>query len=154
MPAPGSQGGLRQVPDLHAYGEIVSHASEASTAQASKVVEIGNASFFNAQDGQGGCCDTATFRPCSTGSTCFINLEAMPAILKHVDGQQGTDNICDTIAHLRRWRRYLSRAQEMRLSLPDPSLQLKGIDLLRAKVLEKSGDVSFRLALARNDLQL
>ena len=76
------------------------------------------------------------------------------AILRHLDGAPGGDNIGDTVAQLRRWRRYLVRAQEMGLSLPDPSLQLKGLDLISSKVLEKNGDVNFRLALARNDLQL
>ena len=76
------------------------------------------------------------------------------AILRHLDGQQGTESTAETVAQLRRWRRYHARAQEMGLSLPDPSLQLKGIDLITAKVLEKNGDVNFRLALARNDLQL
>ena len=69
------------------------------------------------------------------------------AILRHLDGAPGGDNIGDTVAQLGRWRRYLVRAQEMGLSLPDPSSQPKG-------VLEKNGDVNFRLALARNDLQL
>ena len=76
------------------------------------------------------------------------------AILRHLDGQLGNDNFGETVAQLRRWRRYLARAQEMGLSLPDPSLQLKGIDLITAKVLEKNGEINFRLALARNELQL
>ena len=72
------------------------------------------------------------------------------AILRHLDGAPGGDNVGDTVAQLRR----LVRAQEMGLSLPDPSLHLKGLDLISSKVLEKNGDVNFRLALARNNLQL
>ena len=45
-------------------------------------------------------------------------------------------------------------ANEMGPSLPDPSLQLKALDVISFKVLEKNGDVNFPLALARNDLQL
>eukprot|EP00439_Symbiodinium_sp_Y106_P073204 s1140_g13.t1 len=76
------------------------------------------------------------------------------AILKHLEGSSGTDDPGDVVAQLRRWRRYLARAEEMSIALPDASLQLRGIKLITARVLEKYSDVKFRLALAKNDLRL
>ena len=76
------------------------------------------------------------------------------AILKHLEGSSGTDDPGDVVTQLRRWRRYLARAEEMSITLPDASLQLRGIELITARVLEKYSDVKFRLALAKNDLRL
>ncbi|CAE7577689.1 RE1 [Symbiodinium sp. CCMP2456] len=76
------------------------------------------------------------------------------AILKHLEGAPGSDDPGEVVAQLRRWRRYLARAEEMSIALPDASLQLRGIELIVAKVLEKFADVKFRLALARNELRL
>ena len=44
------------------------------------------------------------------------------AILKHLEGSSGTDDPGDVVAQLRRWRRYLARAEEMSIALPDASL--------------------------------
>eukprot|EP00439_Symbiodinium_sp_Y106_P022529 s5312_g2.t2 len=76
------------------------------------------------------------------------------AILKYLEGSTGTDDPADVVAQLRRWRRHLARAEEMSIALPDASLQLRGIETIVTKVLEKFPDVKFRLALAKNDLRL
>ncbi|CAE7352485.1 RE1, partial [Symbiodinium necroappetens] len=76
------------------------------------------------------------------------------AILKHLEGAPGSDDPGEVVTQLRRWRRYLARAEEMSVALPDASLQLHGIEKIIARVLEKFADVKFRLALARNELRL
>ena len=75
-------------------------------------------------------------------------------ILKQLEGAAVGDNITEVIATLRRWRRNLTRAIEMGVSPPDASVLLKGIEVIIGGVLKRYPDTSFRLALARNDLQL
>ncbi|CAE7214330.1 RE1 [Symbiodinium microadriaticum] len=76
------------------------------------------------------------------------------AILKHLEGTVGSEDPGEVVAQLRRWRRHLARAEEMAIALPDASLQLKGLEVITSKVLEKLPDVKFRLALAKNELRL
>ncbi|CAE7890279.1 GIP, partial [Symbiodinium necroappetens] len=76
------------------------------------------------------------------------------AILKHLEGAPGSEDPGEVVTQLRRWRRYLARAEEMSIALPDASLQLQGIEKIMARVLEKFADGKFRLALARNELRL
>ncbi|OLP84473.1 Transposon Ty1-NL2 Gag-Pol polyprotein [Symbiodinium microadriaticum] len=75
-------------------------------------------------------------------------------ILKQLEGAQGGDNVVDVITSLRKWRRNLTRALEMSVSPPDASVLLKGIELISGNAVKKQPDVHFRLALARNELQL
>ena len=76
------------------------------------------------------------------------------AVLKQLEGSQGTDNVVETIAALRRWRRNLTRASEMNVSPPDASVLLKGVESIAGTAVKKNHDMSFRLALTRNELQL
>ena len=76
------------------------------------------------------------------------------AILGHLSGSTGTEDPTEVVARLRKWRRYLARADEMGIAAPDASILLKGLDLTLQKVLEKFPEVKFRLDLARNDLRL
>ena len=76
------------------------------------------------------------------------------AVLKQLEGTQGSDNVVEVITALRKWRRTLTRATEMNVSPPDSSVLLKGIELIVSNAVKKHPEVSFRLALARNDLQL
>ena len=76
------------------------------------------------------------------------------AILKHLEGQVGTEDVHACIGHLRRWRRYLQRAEDIGIAVPDASLLLRGAERLTSKVLEANADVKFRVALTKNELQL
>ena len=51
------------------------------------------------------------------------------SILKHLEGASAGDNIHDTIQALRRWRRYLQRAEEMGIAAPDASILLRSVEL-------------------------
>ncbi|CAE7295400.1 TY5A, partial [Symbiodinium sp. CCMP2592] len=76
------------------------------------------------------------------------------SILRQLEGQLGTTSIVDTVASLRKWRRQLKRAEEMRVSIPDSSLLLRGVETLASKAVEAHSDIKFRLALSKSQLQL
>ncbi|CAE7800489.1 unnamed protein product [Symbiodinium sp. CCMP2592] len=76
------------------------------------------------------------------------------SILRQLEGQPGTTSIVDTVASLRKWRRQLKRAEEMRVSIPDSSLLLRGVENLASRAVEANGDIKFRLALSKSQLQL
>ncbi|CAE7573274.1 TY1B-DR3, partial [Symbiodinium sp. CCMP2456] len=76
------------------------------------------------------------------------------AILKHLEGTSAGENISDVVAALRKWRRYLTRSEEMRLTAPDPSILLKGVETIIGSCVQRHSEMSFRLSLARNELQL
>ena len=76
------------------------------------------------------------------------------AILKHLEGASPGEGIPEVIAALRRWRRYLTRSYEMHLTPPDASILLKGVETIIASCVQKHSEMSFRLSLARNELQL
>ncbi|CAE7842024.1 TY1B-NL2, partial [Symbiodinium necroappetens] len=76
------------------------------------------------------------------------------AILKHLEGASAGESIPEVIAALRKWRRFLTRSAEMQLTAPDPSILLRGVETIIAACVQKHGEMSFRLSLARNELQL
>ena len=76
------------------------------------------------------------------------------ALLKQLEGVSAGENVSDVIAALRKWRRNLTRTMEMGVTPPDSSVLLRGIELILGTALKKLPDVSFRLALARNELRL
>ena len=76
------------------------------------------------------------------------------ALLKQLEGTPGGENVIEVIANLRRWRRNLTRALEMNIVPPDPSVLLRGLESMTGAAVRKHHDVSFRLALARTELQL
>ncbi|CAE7665157.1 HCF244, partial [Symbiodinium sp. CCMP2456] len=75
-------------------------------------------------------------------------------VLKQLEGVGAGDNVVDVITALRKWKRHLSRSQEMHLSVPDASILLRGLDTICASCVQKHSEMSFRLSLARNELQL
>ena len=76
------------------------------------------------------------------------------AILRQLDGVAMGEGVHDCIAALRKWRRYLQRAEEMGVTIPDASILLKSVELIIAKALEGNSDVKFRLSLVKNELQV
>ena len=55
---------------------------------------------------------------------------------------------------LRRWHRWIARAQAMNAALPDAALLMSGIDQLAALVLQTHPNVAFRLNLVRTEHRL
>ncbi|CAE7744641.1 unnamed protein product [Symbiodinium pilosum] len=76
------------------------------------------------------------------------------SILKHLEGKACGENVHECIAALRKWRRYLERAESMQVSVPDASVLLVALELMLKKVLEVHPEVKFRVALMKNELQL
>ena len=76
------------------------------------------------------------------------------AILKHLEGKSAGENVHECITALRKWRRYIERAESMRVTVPDPSILLGAVELMVKKVLDAHPEVKFRVALMRNELQL
>ena len=75
-------------------------------------------------------------------------------ILRHLEGHSAGNDVYQCITALRKWRRYLQRAEDIGISVPDGSVLLKGVEAITAQTLEALPDVKFRVALAKNDLQL
>ena len=76
------------------------------------------------------------------------------AILKHLEGVSAGEAVVDVITALRKWKRQLSRSQEMHLAPPDASILLRGIEAISSTCAQRHPEMSFRLSLARNELQL
>ena len=76
------------------------------------------------------------------------------SILRQLEGMSSSEGVAECISALRKWRRYLQRAEEMGVSVPDPSLLLRGVENISSRTLEAQPEVKFRVALAKNDLQL
>ncbi|CAE7650975.1 hypothetical protein AK812_SmicGene4219 [Symbiodinium microadriaticum] len=55
---------------------------------------------------------------------------------------------------MRKWRRYLQRAEDVGIAARDTWVLLGGIEKLTARVLEATADVKDRAALTKNELQL
>ena len=76
------------------------------------------------------------------------------AILKQLEGVNAGEVIVDVVAALRKWRRNLTRALEMNVTPPDASVLLRGLELIIGAAVKRHPEMSFRLSLARNELQL
>ena len=55
---------------------------------------------------------------------------------------------------LKMWKRKIERAQELKLTLPDPSVLLSGLDLITDKVIERDQRRSFRVKSAREAIKV
>ena len=75
-------------------------------------------------------------------------------ILKQLEdpGEAGTTS--SGVAQLRKWLRWLRRAQDVGLSLPDASILMRGLTKLMKKILAANVELNFRASLVRNTLQL
>ena len=76
------------------------------------------------------------------------------SILKNLEQPQEATTIQAAVQGIRRWRRWKRRAEEIGVSLPDPSVLSRGLHRLTKKVLEGNKDLSFKISLARSTLQV
>ena len=76
------------------------------------------------------------------------------AVLKHLEGKPVGEDVHECIAALRKWRRYLERAEAMHVSVPDASILLRALETMIRKVLIAYPEVKFRVDLTKNELQL
>ena len=76
-------------------------------------------------------------------------------VLKALEQPGVANSPMDLVDSLRKWARWLKRAQDLGLQVPDPSILLRGIDQEATRLqLEKHNEVAFRANMLRYSLEL
>ena len=75
-------------------------------------------------------------------------------MLKALESPGSSASPMELVETLRRWARWLKRAQDLGLQVPDPSILLRGLDQAAKTQLERHGEVSFRANMLRYSLEL
>ena len=75
-------------------------------------------------------------------------------VLKALETPGSSSTAMELVEALRRWARWLKRAQDLSLQVPDPSILLRGLDQASRSLLEKHGEVNFRANMLRYSLEL
>ena len=60
----------------------------------------------------------------------------------------------DAVNSLRRWSRWMSRADDLAIQKPDPSVLLRGLDSMCKKPLLEQPEISFRISMLRYNLEV
>ena len=81
-------------------------------------------------------------------------LQEKTVILRQLEDPGEPSNTAGAVSLLRKWLRWLRRAQDVGLSLPDASILVRGLTRLMRKVLASNAELGFRASLVRNTLQL
>eukprot|EP00439_Symbiodinium_sp_Y106_P070347 s1173_g12.t1 len=75
-------------------------------------------------------------------------------VLAQLEPKDGATDPTEVIGALRRWFRWLQRAQDLQLSLPDPSVQIRALSTITKKLAERNADLQFKIALAKTELRV
>ena len=75
-------------------------------------------------------------------------------VLKALETPGNATSPMELVEVLRRWARWLKRAQDLGLQVPDPSILLRGLDQASKAQLERHGEVAFRANMLRYSLEL
>ena len=75
-------------------------------------------------------------------------------ILSSLENPPEAQTVPDALQGLRRWMRWRRRATELAVSEPDPFILLKGLGKVVKRSLEMNKELSFRVSLVRNNLQV
>ena len=75
-------------------------------------------------------------------------------ILKNLESPPEVDSLASLVVGLRKWMRWKQRAQELGVTIPDPTVLARSLSKMVKKVVEMQPELSFKMALARNSLQL
>ena len=75
-------------------------------------------------------------------------------LLQQLTSPEPSTNAAQAVKSLRRWSRWLSRARDLTVTVPDPVLMVKGLNGVVAKVLGDHQDVWLRSSLMRAKLGL
>ena len=81
-------------------------------------------------------------------------LQEKSVILKQLEDPGEAAGTSAAVAQLRKWLRWMRRAEDVNLSLPDASILMRGLTRLMKKVLTLHPEFNFRASLVRNTLQL
>ena len=75
-------------------------------------------------------------------------------VLASLESPPPAANANEAVASLRKWGRWMSRATDMGLQRPDPSVLLRGLDGLTKRPLLDHQDISFRISMLRYTLEV
>ena len=76
------------------------------------------------------------------------------AILTALECPTEAPTVSAAIVTLRKWQRWKRRAEELKVSIPDPTILAKGLTRLVRKVAQGFPELSFRLQLVRSSLMV
>ena len=75
-------------------------------------------------------------------------------LLRRIESPEQATTVQEAIEGLRQWLRHYQRARDLKLSVPDPSVTLRGIDQLVKKPIQENPEVAFRMNLLRYHLKV
>ena len=75
-------------------------------------------------------------------------------ILSSLENPPQANNAAEAVNSLRRWSRWMVRASDLGIQRPDPSVLLRGLDLLCKKPLQDAPEISFRISMLRYNLEV
>ena len=73
-------------------------------------------------------------------------------ILSSLESPKEETTIAGAVAALRRWIRWRRRASDVGVSVPDPTVLMRGLTRLTKRVMNAHPELAFRVSLARNTL--
>ena len=73
-------------------------------------------------------------------------------ILSSLENPKEESTIAGAVVSLRRWIRWRRRAGDVGVSIPDPTVLMRGLTRLTKKVMNSHPELAFRVSLARNTL--
>ncbi|CAE7395925.1 GIP [Symbiodinium natans] len=76
------------------------------------------------------------------------------SLIRQLEFIPTSDSPLELISALRKWKKLVTRAGEMGVSLPDGSVLLMAIDGAAKKIVEANKDMAFKLNMAKQELQL
>ena len=75
-------------------------------------------------------------------------------LLRNLESPEPATTPGEALERLRQWLRYQQRAADLGLVIPDPSVLLRGLDVMVKKPLGEAPDMSFRLNLLRYHMKV
>ena len=75
-------------------------------------------------------------------------------LLRRIESPDQAATVQEAIEGLRQWLRHYQRARDLKLSVPDPSVTLRGIDQLVKKPIQENPEIAFRMNLLRYHLKV
>ena len=76
------------------------------------------------------------------------------AVITALETPAEATSVAEVIQGLRKWIRWKKRASDINVTLPDPTILLKGLDRLVTRVLSSNPTSQFRINLNRSDLMI
>ena len=75
-------------------------------------------------------------------------------LLRKIENPDPSNTSHEAVEGLRQWLRHYQRARDLKLTTPDPSVMLRGLDALVRKPVQDAPEVAFRMNLLRYHLKV